>query len=111
MPPDTISETPKFVAPVFDGAAWPNACVARGAAPTRYDELKSTSMNVAALALGRVRAMSGTVSGVPYCDQHKDCVDLSVRQDRKLELKWSSLRMMRRYLALNRSREAMRTHR
>lgn len=111
MAADTVSEQPRFVTPVFQDAEWPVACAACGAVPTRFDELKSTSVNVVALAIGRVRTMSGMVRGVPYCDQHKECVTLSVTQDRKLELKWSSLRMMRRYLALNRSREAMRTRR
>lgn len=111
MAADTVSENPKFVAPVFKDAEWPNACVVCGATPTHFDELKSTSVNVIALAIGRVRTMKGTVNGVPYCGLHKGCVTLSVTQDRKLELKWSSLRMMRRYLALNRGREAMRTRR
>lgn len=111
MAPDAVSEVPKFVTPLFKDADWPNACAGCGAAPTRLDELRSTSMSALALAAGRVRFMTGTVSGVPYCDLHKDCVTLSVTQDRRLQLKWSSLRMMRRYLALNRSREAMRARR
>ena len=111
LDPSTERPQPHFAVPAFQGAAWPDGCAACGAPPTRTEQLKSSSVNAAMLLAGRVRLMSGTVSGVPYCAQHKDAVVLSVSQDRSLELKWSSLRMMRRYLALNRGKEPVRLKR
>ncbi len=104
LDPTTVSEPPRFVTPAFEDGVWPAGCVACGASPVRYDEIKASSVNALALATGRLRVMKGAAQGVPYCAEHKDALKLSVTQNRKLELQWSSLRMMRRYLALNRSR-------
>jgi len=41
------------------------------------------------------------VSGIPYCSKHRDVLALKVDMDKKLYLAWTSLRMMRRYLAAN----------
>ena len=46
------------------------------------------------------------MSGIPYCDKHRDTLALRVGSDKKLFLRWTSLRMMRRYLAANRGRQA-----
>ena len=62
-------------------------------------------MNLTAAALGIIRVARGSVTGVPYCDKHRDKVSLKVNTDKKLLLCWTSLRMMRRYLAANRARQ------
>jgi len=111
LDPATVSKPPRFISPLFEGNVWPVGCVDCGAEAARYDELKSSSVNAVALATGRLRVMKGSAQGVPYCAQHKDGVTLSVGQDLTLELTWSSLRMMRRYLAQNRGREPVRSTR
>jgi len=102
LPADTISEQPKFETPLFESSRWPKACVACGAPPTRLDEIKGRSLAAAQLVVARVAVQSARVQGVPYCDAHRDSVQVKVQQDRKVRLRWSSLRMMRRYLAANR---------
>jgi hypothetical protein len=100
--PSTVSEVPRFETPVFDSSRWPKGCVACGAPPTRLDDLSQRSVNATMLVVGRVSVMKGSVEGVPYCAAHKDNLELVVKQDRSLRLRWCSLRMMRRYLAANR---------
>jgi hypothetical protein len=50
--------------------------------------------------------MRGSVSGIPYCEKHRDQIQLKIGSDKKMIMCWSSLRMMRRYLAANRNRQA-----
>lgn len=102
LDPAAVSEVPRFECPSFDGARWPKACVACGAPPTRLDDVAKRSVNATMLVVGRLNVMKGSVEGVPYCDAHRDNLELVVKQDKSLRLRWSSLRMMRRYLALNR---------
>ena len=47
------------------------------------------------------------MKNVPYCDQHKDAIQLVINQSKQLDLKWRSLRMMRRYLAVNRGKTSL----
>jgi hypothetical protein len=56
--------------------------------------------------MGHLQIIRGSVSGIPYCGKHRDRLALKVGGDKKLRLQWSSLRMMRRYLAANRNRPA-----
>jgi len=100
---NAISEVPKFVSPVFDSGVWPKACVACGAPPTRLDEVKTRSVNYANLAFGRIWVTSGKAKGIPYCEKHRDAVDLKIDQQKRVTLEWCSLRMMRRYLAVNKN--------
>jgi hypothetical protein len=100
--PNSISEVPSFVSPVFEGGVWPNGCVACGAPPTRLDEVKTRKVSYGMLAFGRVWVTSGKTSGIPYCEAHRAAVDLKMDQAQRLTLVWCSLRMMRRYVALNR---------
>jgi hypothetical protein len=109
MDPSTSDDRPRFRAPVFEGAVWPTGCVACGAAPTRRDSLQDRTVNVLGLALGRVLVTKASLANVPYCDVHKDNVDLIIRQDKKMDLKWCSLRMMRQYLALNKGKKSLGT--
>jgi hypothetical protein len=102
-------DTPRFRSPVFEGAVWPAGCVACGAPPTRYEALKDRSVNAAGLALGRVLITRASLSNVPYCDVHRDSVELTVGQSKKMDLKWCSLRMLRHYLALNRGKKSLGT--
>ena len=106
LDPATTSETPEFESPVFRGAAWPNACVACGAPPVRFDDLSKTSLGGGAALLGAVQVLRGSVKGIPYCDKHREKLGLKVTGDKKMYFRWSSLRMMRRYLAANRNRQA-----
>jgi hypothetical protein len=100
--PNAVSEVPTFASPVFQRGLWPKGCVACGAPPTRLDELKAHNVNMALLVTGRVLVSSGKATGIPYCDQHRDAVELKIDQQRRMSLEWCSLRMMRRYLAVNR---------
>lgn len=103
--PVTVSDKPEFETPAFRNGVWPKGCVACGAAPVRLDDLSTTSVGGAALLVGALQVMRGSVKGVPYCAQHRDKLALKVTSDKKLLLRWTSLRMMRRYLAANRGRQ------
>ena len=105
----TFNTAPRFRSPVFEGAIWPAGCVACGAPPTRRETLEDRSVNVIGLALGSVLVTKASLANVPYCDVHKKNVDLLIGQDKKMDLKWCSLRMMRHYLALNKGRKSIGT--
>jgi hypothetical protein len=100
--PKAISEIPSFKSPVFNDGVWPKGCVACGAPPVRLDEIKTRSVNYGMLALGRIWVTSGKASGIPYCERHKDALDLKFDQQKRMWLEWCSLQMMRRYIATNR---------
>jgi ribosomal protein S27E len=102
LDPSTVSETPQYETPLFANARWPNACVGCGDAPTRFDRISGASVSLAHLVVGQVVVGSKTVRGVPYCDTHRDRIAVSVSQTRRVCLRWSSVRMMRRYLSANR---------
>lgn len=106
LDPATTSETPKFESPVFRNCVWPKGCVACGEVPVRLDDLSKTTVGAAHALLGRVAIVRGSVSGIPYCEKHRDKLALKIGVDKKLTLCWTSLRMMRRYLAANRSQQA-----
>jgi hypothetical protein len=103
LDPSTKSERPKFESPVYKKAVWPNACVACGEPPVRCDDLSKTTVGAIPALMGHLQIIRGSVSGIPYCDKHRDKMALKVGSDKKLLLQWTSLRMMRRYLAANRS--------
>src|SRR5215469_3083653 len=100
--PNSVSEVPMFVSPVYSNSVWPNACVACGAPPVRLDEVKTRKVNYGMLAFGRIWVTSGKASGIPYCEKHNGAVELKIDQGQKMTLEWCSLRMMRRYVAVNR---------
>ena len=58
------------------------------------------------LVVGTVRVKTFKLSGVPYCNAHKNAVELKTGTGNKLYLDWRSLAMMRRYLTANRGRFA-----
>ena len=103
LDPTITSEQPEFECPAFLFGRWPKGCVVCGAPPVRLDDLSTTSVGGAALLVGGLQIMRGAVKGVPYCAQHRDKLALKVTIDKKLALRWTSLRMMRRYLAVNRA--------
>jgi hypothetical protein len=109
LDPNTSSDTPRFESPLFENARWPKACVGCGAPPTRLDDVSGRTLSAGHLVLARVAVQSVRVHGIPYCEAHRNCVHAKVGQDRRVRLRWSSLRMMRRYLAANRSRAPHRT--
>jgi hypothetical protein len=109
MDPAISNDTPRFRSPVFEGAVWPAGCVACGAPPTRFETLKDRSVSAAAAVVGRLRITTATLSNVPYCDVHRGGVELIIHQDKKMDLKWCSLRMFRHYLALNRGKKSLGT--
>jgi hypothetical protein len=112
----TYSDTPKFEFPVFKNGSMPNACVACGAPATRLDTVTTSSMNKSLAVMGAARLVTGAPGvaifsskqasiAVPYCDQHRDAMTLGFDWRKRAVLSWSSLRMMRRYLMLNRGKE------
>jgi hypothetical protein len=106
LDPATTSETPEFESPMFRSAVWPNGCVACGAPPVRFDDLSKTSLGGGAALLGAVQVLRGSVKGIPYCDKHREKLGLKVTGEKKMYFRWSSLRMMRRYVAANKGRAA-----
>jgi len=100
--PKAISEVPSFKSPVYENGVWPKGCVACGAPPTRLDEIKTRSVNYGLLAFGRIWVTSGKATGIPYCEKHKDNLELKFDQQKRMWLEWCSLQMMRRYVYLNR---------
>ena len=116
LDPGTYSNSPKFESSVFKQGSMPNACAACGAPATRLDTVNASSINKTLAAAGAARLMTGAPGvaifsskqasiSIPYCDQHRDAVTLSFDWRKKPVLAWSSLRMMRRYLAVNRGNE------
>jgi hypothetical protein len=104
LDPATTSEAPEFESPVYRDAVWPNGCVACGAPPVRFDNLSQTSLGGGAALLGAVQLLRGSVKGIPYCDKHREKLGMKVTGEKKMYFRWSSLRMMRRYVAANRNR-------
>lgn len=107
MDPGISNDTPRFRSPVFENAVWPPGCVACGAPPTRYETLKDRSVNAVGLVVGRLLVTTASLTNVPYCDVHRNAVELSIGQSRKMNLKWCSLRMLRHYLAANRGKKSL----
>ncbi len=106
LDPTTTSETPEFESPVFRGGVLPNGCVACGAPPTRFDDISKASLGAAAAAFGLAQGVWGSVKGIPYCDKHRDKLALKVTGDKKMFFRWTSVRMMRKYLTANKGRQA-----
>lgn len=108
LDPKTFSEAPKFVSPVYRSNIWPRGCVTCGAPPTRFVTLSRVGASATSLLVtaGTQFTRRGEVTGIPYCDQHRDGVALRFRQSNKMLLLWCSLRMMRRYVAANRNSAA-----
>lgn len=116
LDPTTYSNSPKFESAVFKQGSMPNACASCGAPATRLDTVSTSSMNKTLAVASAARLMTGTPGlavfsnkqasvGIPYCDQHRDAVALGFDWRKKPILTWCSLRMMRRYLAVNRGKE------
>jgi hypothetical protein len=116
LDPNTYSNSPKFESPVFKQSTMANACAGCGAPAVRLDTVNASSMNKTLAVAGAARLLTGTPGlavfsnkqatiGIPYCEQHRDAVALSFDWTKKPILTWSSLRMMRRYLAANRGKE------
>ena len=107
LDPNLKLDKPRYWSPVFEGAVWPNGCVECGGPPTRVDAIRDTTLNVLALTVGIAMIQKASLGNVPYCDAHKDAVLLSYSQSKKMDLRWKSLRMMRRYLAVNRGKASL----
>lgn len=116
MNPAAYSESPKFESALFKEGSMPNACAACAAPATRLDTVTSSTMNKTLAVAGAARLMTGTPGvaifsskeasiSIPYCDQHRNAVTIGFDWRKKPILTWSSLRMMRRYLAVNRGKE------
>lgn len=105
LDPNTFSQTPKFESPVYRSNVWPRGCVTCGAPPTRFNTLSRVGASATSFLVtaGTQFTRSGEVTGIPYCEQHRDGIALKFRQSNKMLLHWCSLRMMRRYLAANRN--------
>jgi len=121
----SIAQNPFYRSPVFENAVWPNGCVLCGAPPVRFDLASNEDPYFRRLiAPGTAVAPpqpSSHISGIPYCQHHRDAVQLVAPQvmssfpwkyimgdaEKKAEkykafLLWRSLPMMRRYLEANR---------
>jgi hypothetical protein len=116
MEPATYSDSPKFESALFKQGSMPNACAVCGAPAVRLDTVTSSTMNKTLAVAGAARLVTGTPGlavfsskqasiSIPYCDQHRNAVTIGFDWRKKPILTWSSLRMMRRYLAVNRGKE------
>jgi hypothetical protein len=112
----TRSNSPKFESAVFKQGSMPNACASCGMPATRLDTVTTSSMNKTLAVAGAARLITGAPGvaifsnkqasiAIPYCDQHRDAVALSFDWRKRPILTWCSLRMMRRYLTVNRNKE------
>ena len=70
-----------FAAPLFEFGRWPNECIICGATPTHYEEARRTKFEVAALVAGELSIKHTTVSGIPYCPDHRDAVRVTIEDD------------------------------
>jgi hypothetical protein len=104
--PNALEERPTFRSPLAQSVLWPRGCVQCGAEPTRFDEVGTYAVNKGLLVVGAVRVKTFKLAGVPYCDAHKQAVEMKTEIGNKLFLDWRSLGMMRRYMAANRERFA-----
>jgi hypothetical protein len=104
--PNAVEDQPTFRSPLAQGVVWPRGCVQCGVEPTRFDEVSTFNVSKGLLVVGAVRVKSFKLGGVPYCNAHKDAVELKTEVGNKLFLDWRSLGMMRRYMAANRGRFA-----
>lgn len=116
LDPATYSKSPKFESAVFKQGSMPNACASCGVPATRLDTVSTSSLNKTLAVASAARLMTGAPGlavfsnkqanvTIPYCDQHRDAVTLSFDWRKRPLLTWCSLRMMRRYLAVNRGKE------
>ena len=106
--PNRVADEPKFISPVFERALWPQGCVQCGEPATRMEDLKHRSIiHPGSIAVGRLWLGTATMKNVPYCAEHKDAIQLVINQSKQVDLRWRSLRMMRRYLAMNRGRKSL----
>lgn len=126
MNPEAVAETPFFLSPAFENAVWPNGCALCGAPPTHFDEAGDVGFQyrrlAAPLAAFVLPHPAARVTGIPYCERHRDAVRVvapkemfgwsplnylpgfaeRLAEKRQAFLKWRSLPMMRRYLEANR---------
>jgi hypothetical protein len=111
LEPHTVSAVPRFKAPIFKSAKWPRGCVGCGAEPTRFGGVPNYSVTLSPqrLIASRIIVAIRIPRGVPYCDDHRNLVSLDCGLGREACLRWSSLTMMRRYLAANRHSVRSRT--
>src|SRR5437667_9744480 len=101
-----MEERPTIRAPLAQTVVWPRACVQCGAEPTRFDEVSTSNMSAGFLVVGTVRVKTLKLSGDPYCNAHKNAVEISTGIGNEVYLEWRSLAMRRRYFAGNRQRLA-----
>jgi len=125
--PNAVSATPIFRSLLYEKGVWPNGCVQCGAAPVRLDSARAVRYQARRLATPLASSVimphpAAQISGVPYCAQHRDAIDIippkemfswtpwkflpgfgkRMEQRREAYLMWRSLPMMRRYLEANR---------
>ena len=98
-----------YWSPVFEGAVWPEGCVECGSPPTHRVEIRDGNLNVLALTIGVAMLSRASLGNVPYSDTHRDAVQLSYSQTKKMDLQWKSLRMMRCHIAANRGKPMLGT--
>ncbi len=117
IPEGFVAEVAGFRAPLPETFSWPAGCVVCGQAATRQLPAKvhvgKTGQNVAAsvaglaltglVGVGFIRTGGGkTISvEVPHCDRHEGGVALAVGPDKKPQVLFRSLPVMRAFCKLN----------
>jgi hypothetical protein len=94
----------EFEAPVFEGSVWPDECIICGAQPTHVEKAVQTKVELGKLLTGTLSVAAGSVSNLPYCDQHSGAVSLSI-DGHQLRLVFPDLGARRRYLHVNKGKK------
>jgi hypothetical protein len=100
-------ELKEIEAPVFEGSVWPDECIICGAPPTHVEKAVQTKVELGKLLVGTLSVAAGSVSNLPYCDQHSGAVSLSIEGD-QLRLVFPDLGARRRYLHVNKGKKPAR---
>jgi hypothetical protein len=98
-----------FRSPAFQGGVWPPTCVACGAPATRRDSIDRKAVAAAELLVLQVRMRREFISDIPYCETHKQGVDVDIT-GRSVWLKWGNLSALRAYIDLNKGKPQLTDH-
>ncbi|HEY1406890.1 MAG TPA: hypothetical protein VF857_09795 [Spirochaetota bacterium] len=104
-PADAEGKT-EFTVSVFKDGVWPGECLVCGAPAERTEDAASIGLNATELLVGRLSVSTGSIKNIPYCKNHSKAVRLKAKKD-ALKLIFSDLGALRRYVAVNRGKPAV----
>jgi len=87
LDPSTKSECRNFESPVFKKAVLAERlCGLRRGSRAFATNLSKTTVGAIPALMGHLQIIRGSVSGIPYCDEHRDKLALKVGSDKKAAL-------------------------